>query len=84
MNNRKQSLLEDDKFLTLKYHFCECAFLQIIFGNNVTDPVDQNSLNAMVDYWISTTSTRKEFEMPKRKHSSAWRQREYEIEICLW
>ena len=62
----------------MKYHVrLEYDFLQIIYGNNVTDPVDQNCLSAMVDYWISTNSTRKEFEMPKRKDSFTWNEREY-------
>ncbi|XP_064629693.1 uncharacterized protein LOC135488785 isoform X2 [Lineus longissimus] len=41
---------------------------EIIYGNLVTDPFDQSSLGAMVDYWISPTAVKKEFELAKLRY----------------
>lgn len=31
----------------------------------MTDPLDQLTLSAMVDYWISPNAVKKDFEIPK-------------------
>ncbi len=40
---------------------------EIIFGNYITDPVDQQCLNSVVDYWISPNAIKRDFELPKCK-----------------
>ena len=44
----------------------------MIYGKYITDPADQQALAAMVDYWISPTSVKKEFEVPKCKLLTAF------------
>ncbi len=38
---------------------------QVVYGSYVTDCFDQQSLSAMVDYWMWSTSVKKEFEVPR-------------------
>ena len=37
----------------------------MLYGNVISNPMDQQSLNAMVDYWISPNAVKKDFELPK-------------------
>lgn len=39
--------------------------VQVVYGSHITDPVDQQSLSAMVDYWVSPTAIKKEFEVAR-------------------
>ena len=39
--------------------------LQVIYGSYVTDNLDQQTLSAVVDYWISPNACKKDFEIPK-------------------
>ena len=40
---------------------------QVVYGSYIRDPGDQQSLSAMVDYWVSPTAIKKEFEVARRK-----------------
>ncbi|XP_025098007.1 LOW QUALITY PROTEIN: dynein gamma chain, flagellar outer arm-like [Pomacea canaliculata] len=41
---------------------------EVVYGSHITDPVDQQSLSAMVDYWVSPTAIKKEFEVARLKY----------------
>lgn len=41
---------------------------EVVYGSYVTDPGDQQSLSAMVDYWVSPTAIKKEFEVARLKY----------------
>ncbi|XP_074662754.1 uncharacterized protein LOC141915202 [Tubulanus polymorphus] len=41
---------------------------EMLYGNSISDVYDQLSLGAMVDYWISPTAVKKEFELAKLKY----------------
>ena len=39
----------------------------MVYGKAIRDEFDQQSLNAMVDYWISPAAVKKEFEASRGK-----------------
>ena len=39
----------------------------MVYGSHSTDMNDQLSLSAMVDYWMSPTAVKKDFELARRK-----------------
>ncbi|XP_070190368.1 uncharacterized protein [Littorina saxatilis] len=41
---------------------------EVVYGSYITDPGDQQSLSAMVDYWVSPTAIKKEFEVARLKY----------------
>ncbi|XP_076466964.1 uncharacterized protein LOC143298129 [Babylonia areolata] len=41
---------------------------EVVYGSYITDPGDQQSLSAMVDYWMSPTAIKKEFEVARLKY----------------
>ncbi|KAM4694307.1 uncharacterized protein O3C94_004765 [Discoglossus pictus] len=41
---------------------------EIIYGCNISDEFDMSSLMSMIDYWINTNSTKKEYELTKLRH----------------
>lgn len=40
---------------------------EIIYASFLTDPLDQQSLACMIDYWISPNAIKKDFELPRCK-----------------
>ena len=43
--------------------------LQVTYGTFVADPQDQQSLTAMIEYFISPNAVKRDFEFTKSKHS---------------
>ncbi|CAH1799095.1 unnamed protein product [Owenia fusiformis] len=41
---------------------------EVIYGSYVTDVTDQNSISAMIDYWMSPAAVKRDFELPKLKY----------------
>ncbi|XP_067674368.1 uncharacterized protein [Haliotis asinina] len=41
---------------------------EVVYGNHITDSFDQQSLSAMVDYWVSPTAVKKDFEVARLKY----------------
>ncbi|KAI8520697.1 hypothetical protein Bbelb_004510 [Branchiostoma belcheri] len=41
---------------------------EVIYGSYVSDEYDQQTLSAMVDYWMGPNAMKKEFEVPRLKH----------------
>lgn len=50
-------------------HVC----FQLIYGGYITDPYDQQTLAAMIDYWISPAAVKKDFELSKGQWPSPHR-----------
>ena len=44
-----------------------CNCFQVIYGSYIEDNLDQQTLSAMVDYWVSPNACKKDFEIPKCK-----------------
>jgi dynein heavy chain len=40
---------------------------ELVYGSFLSDSLDQLSLTAMVDYWISPNAVKRDFELPRRK-----------------
>ena len=38
---------------------------ELIYGSHVTNAYDQLALNSLVDYWLASSSVKKEFELPR-------------------
>ncbi|XP_023932050.1 dynein heavy chain 8, axonemal-like [Lingula anatina] len=41
---------------------------EVIYGSYVSDPYDQQTLSAIIDYWISPNATKKDFELARLKY----------------
>jgi len=50
---------------TLIEHQSWFPVLQVIYGSYSTDVNDQQSLGAMIDYWVSPTAVKKDFEVAR-------------------
>ena len=37
----------------------------MVYGSSVTSNVDQQALSALVDMWINSAATKKDYEMPR-------------------
>lgn len=40
---------------------------KMVYGREVTNPVDLNALNALIEFWISLNATRKDFEITRAR-----------------
>lgn len=56
--------------LTIPHNMNIVFFYQVIYGSYCTDLIDQQSLGAMVDYWVSPTAVKKDFEVARCMLSS--------------
>lgn len=43
------------------------VFFKLVYGGYISDSYDQQTVNAMVDYWISPPAVKKDFELAKSK-----------------
>lgn len=48
-------------------YFCNFRYQvgELIYGSHVTNAYDQLALNSLVDYWLASSSVKKEFELPR-------------------
>ncbi|CAK8694917.1 unnamed protein product [Clavelina lepadiformis] len=56
-------MLRNISWSGLRYQIAE-----LIYGNFITNIYDKQGLNALVDYWLASSSTKKEFELPRVKY----------------
>ena len=41
------------------------SFVQIVYGNSISNELDASVLASMVDLWISSSASRRDFEIPR-------------------